>query len=104
MELSPRGPWLPVLTLLFVDTWDPAEPVEEVNSHSYDSMRPKIHTLTAGVGQMRLGGQGYTQGCAQQQQEEHKPAACHGLWGRVPALLEPHGSDPPVTAGLLALI
>lgn len=101
MELPPRGPVS--VALLFVDTWDSAESAEQLNSHSYVSLRPKIHTLTAGVGLMRLGGQGYVQGCAQQQQEEHRPAACYGAWSRVPALLQPRASHLPVTTGLLVL-
>lgn len=101
MELPPRGSVS--VALLFVDTWDSAESAEQLNSRSYVSLRPKIHTLTAGVGLMRLGGQGYVQGCAQQQQEEHRPAACYGAWSRVPALLQPHASHLPVTTGLLVL-
>lgn len=101
MELPPGGS--ASVTLLFVDMWDPAKSTEQVNSCSHVSLRPKIHTLTAGVRQIRLGAQGYVQGCAQQPQEEHRPAACHRARSRVPALLQPHVSHSPVTTGLLAL-
>lgn len=102
MELPPRGP--ASVTLLFVDMWDPAGSIEQENSHSYVSLRPKIHTLSAGVGQVRLAGQKHVQGCAQQlQEEEHRLAACHGAQSRVPGLSQPHLSHPPVTPGLPAL-